>query len=367
MEHAEQSLHDKIMSLYADNPKLIDRYNNHCYDTTNISTDLENIRNITLTEYSIQQLEQLTNAKGKTKSVITHSLSKLLAFLPPRIIFDEFGEQTLFWTWNRYNIGIERNMLILDEYTQRTGKDAKLLENARLGLWRIKFNTNVEDISMMYRFFTDLDKKLSEIDLEKVLLKFSQNTQNKERLSKIIDKYSLQKLLVQELNDKGRGFDRNHEKIHPETLKHDENRLSVIYMDTPVGIALAYDNKPIAMTAFLSEKGVLEIHQIQGIKEVVLDREGDLIKKLRTKGLFDFDWKKSLVTIAEETAKSFGIERCCIRSAKNNRWVKVFDKNGETHLKLKEAIHIYDNTAKSLGYKKEREYAWIWNWYKTLQ
>ncbi|MGV8171341.1 MAG: hypothetical protein ACP5OA_01450 [Candidatus Woesearchaeota archaeon] len=360
----EQSLYDKIKELYEENPKLIDRYNNHCYDHTKLSTDMENIRNVALTKYSIQQLEQLTHTKDKNRNEITHSLSKLWAFLPPKIVFDEFGEQALFWTWNRYNVGIERSIMILDHYAMMTGKDAKLLENARLGMWRIKYNTDCEDINMMYRFFTEMESKLSEINLEKVLLDASPN---RERLSKIINKYSLQKLLVQELNDKGRGFDRNHEQIYSGTLKHDKNRLSIIYMDTPIGIALAYEDKPIAITTFLPENGVLEIHQIQGIKEVVLDREGDLIKKLRTKGLFDFDWKKSLVTIAEEAAKSFGIERCCIKSAKNNRWIKIFNKNGETHLKLKDAINIYDNTAKSLGYKKEREHSWVWNWYKTLQ
>jgi len=359
----EQTVYDRIKNLYEQDHRLIDRYNTYCYGTSKLNTDLENIRNISLSNYNLKTLEQFDQSRHENTKGKAYSLAKLWAFLPPKTTLDEFGEEAVFWTWNKFNDG-ERNNFVLKQYALLTGKDGELVKNARIGIWRMSYNNNCEDIWIMYKFFAELDKKLSEIDLKNILLKNTPNAASKEKVSKIIDKYSLQKLLVRELNDKGRGYDRYHDLIYPEDLKFDKNQLSIIYMDTPVGIALAYDNKPIALTTFVSKNGIFEIHQIQGIRDLVVDKNEENIIKLRTKGLFDFNWKKVLVEIAEETAKSFYIEKCIIISANNNRWTKTHYKNGGVHLELEDAIETYDKTAKSMGYKKPRGHHW--NWYKIL-
>lgn len=372
----ERSLHDRIKGLYDKNPLLIERYNHHCYNGSKISTDLDNIMDVTLKKdgsdiaserFDIQQLERFAQASEKTKDDAAHSLSKLFAFLPPNTVNEEFGEEALFWTWHRFNVGIERSEKILEAYAAITGRDAGLLRNARQSLWSMSFNRDLQDIQLMYRLFTELDTKLSSIDLERLLLGQAKNAVDRSRLYNIVNRYSLQPRMVQRLNDKGRGFDRDHGQVDPDDLRSEMNRALVIYMDTPIGISLDYDRQPVALITFIARDNILEIHQIQGIREVLLDGKGDLVKKLRTKGLFGFDWKKALVTVTEEIARSFDIYECCIKSAHNNRWTKTLDNNGEPHLDMEDAKDTYDHTARSLGYRSRYEKSiQRRDWYKIL-
>lgn len=218
--------------------------------------------------------------------------------------------------------------------------------------------SNSNDALKLYQIFNNLKKVDNAINLEQKLLQFYDFKNNK--IDKIKDRYSIQSIIIPDVDVTG--YNKELEKI---TLDKDNKTRTErrVYMDAPLGIILKYDKNPVAITTFSVTNNNLKIYQIQGITEKVVSTSSyATIKKLRTKGLFELDWKKMLVTINEDIAKYFNLNNCCIQSAKNNHYTKI-NYFGDIILNPTIAEKIYDSTAESLGYIKSKDDS---NWYKQL-
>ena len=234
------------------------------------------------------------------------------------------------------------------------GKEYDIMRKAKMNTEYLEKQHTNKDIIKLYEIFNNLEKAKETINIEEKVLQFSSP-----QITKIIDRYNI--LCATTQGSRGTGYNKQYEKIEiiPETKKILERR---IYMDAPVGLILAYNNTPVAITTFAILNNTLKIYQLQGITEQILhENQVFILKKFRTKGLFDLDWKKMLVTINEDIAKYFEIETCSIQSAENNPYTQV-NCFGEITLSENNAKKIYDLTAESLGYVKAKDN----DWYKKL-
>jgi len=134
------------------------------------------------------------------------------------------------------------------------------------------------------------------------------------------------------------------------------------YLDAPAAIALFHKEEPRAVVSFFpKDKTTLEIKQIQGARIVTRrEKRKKLRYRLSSSGggcLGTLDWKRFLVSCAEQVGRDLGYSRISIQGARNNKWVL------DGGLPLERGLEIYDKTAERLGYSQ----VGIGNWYKSIE
>ncbi|HYD03647.1 MAG TPA: hypothetical protein VEC16_05095 [Alphaproteobacteria bacterium] len=341
-------LRDKILKIYSESKEFRE----------NIGKKelVKSLRPLNGVEFKYFEDEVMIKLDKDSKK---NPLSYVLARVPPRDLLDYFGENSLLWTWHTYCIDTENRKEIFKHYAKETGKDEDLLENCRVAMWRRYLgNESTASIKKYYELASSLNTLLEKIDIEKIIIKNSLEGFNK----KILGRYSLDAGIAPDLTDKGGGWDPRYDKLE---WKSKSGKYFIIYQDVFTGAFLNYDNKPAAVISFIPYKNnSLAIYQIQGIKEKLVEnntgRDYKIVKEYRTKGLFNLDWKKIMITINEELAKNVGLDACVI-SAINNPWSKEREDK-RIHLEMEEAIKTYDDVPKSMGYNRSKDN----NWYKKL-
>lgn len=135
------------------------------------------------------------------------------------------------------------------------------------------------------------------------------------------------------------------------------------FLDAPAAIALFHNDEPKAVVSFFPEdENTLQIKQIQGARIITEKKEkrNELVPQIRSHGggcLGTLDWKRFLVSCAEQVGKDLGYSTVSIQGARNNKWVL------DGALPLEKGVQIYDETAERLGYAQ----VGIGNWYKTIK
>lgn len=157
---------------------------------------------------------------------------------------------------------------------------------------------------------------------------------------------------------------RSYEKTYGDTpveVKDGVFKTFNFFLDTPAAIGLFHNNEPRAVVSFFPEdEKTLQIKQIQGAR-IVTKRKNNrnpvgYAKSSNGGGcLGNHDWKRFLVSCAEQVGKDLGYPTISIQGARNNMWVL------DGALPLERGLQIYDDTAERLGYSQEG----IGNWYKT--
>jgi hypothetical protein len=207
-----------------------------------------------------------------------------------------------------------------------------------------------------------LDKKLpkfinnlnNENNLESLILNNLKNnikTISNERLSK----YRFEYLRTSREEETGReifwGGYKKYLSNESEYIVYD------IYLDTPFGIGLIYENKLNSIISFIPEyTNTLLINQIQGVRPNYINLEKKQIKKMSSRGLVVLDWEKLMIELVTKFAKENNFKKIGIQSTLNNHWVNSYK------YRLEKARERYDNTAKRLGFNQDEN-----NFYKKIE
>lgn len=149
-------------------------------------------------------------------------------------------------------------------------------------------------------------------------------------------------------------------------IEHWNNRIqnniqySDLFLDTPTGVGLTYDNNLIALVglSIVSQRTAIT-KQIQGVRQSrAYSRE-----KLPNKGLARLDWTACMVTIAEQVADSNGCVAMYIQGAQNNRWAVQGVSSSSAAFSYERALEVYDHTADRCEYVFDEDSG---NWAKII-
>lgn len=187
---------------------------------------------------------------------------------------------------------------------------------------------------------------LDKIDLEDILLKSTK--QGISLSQKRIPQYSLKPLFT--LPGHFKGYEKTWGIIT------EDSPIGEVYLDSPTGCGLFYKGEPNAIVSFFpADFKTLKIFQLQTVNLLVCEKNRDKIK--RPRGLMPLDWKKVLIDCTKELAKLAGYRQVSICSGKRNKWAHE-GIDGTTHLALIDALKIYDETAKKLGFQEREDGDW---------
>jgi len=348
--------------------------------TSSLDTLIEEI-NPDLFDFSLDSLESLEDTKE------TLHLSILLIHLPHKYLYEEFGEEALLWTWVNYlYMGTKDN--ILKSIQELTKKDSVVLEKSRLSSWQLFHTSSTSTTIKTYDLIDRLNNGLlDKTNLKEILEKSTENGVNLSK--KRIKDYSLVPLNV--MKDYTHGY----EEVWGGEGGVIGDKSYALYLDTPVGIGLFYKKEPCGILGFVPEnKDSLMIFQLQGANPFLMDEdekyilfdsngtkvinksiwknhkryyknvngetipEKDIVPlKKSSRGLAPFDHLKLLTRLSFAPAESLGFKEVAIRSGHNNSWTRPYG-DGRIHLDIKDALKIYDRTAKEMNFYQREDQNW---------
>ena len=289
----------------------------------------------------------------------SYSLSILLGYLPPRIIHSEFGDDALLWTYVRFPYSGGHQKALGEGIQAVSGRNSERFEKARLVAWRLLRSSKVKLIKSIYDFGEKiLGGVASSVDLGRLL---QENAKERVQLSeKRFGDYALTPMITQGTDPVGYEATLG---LYNSENKIGDKRYS-IWLDSPFGLGLTYKKQPNAVIGFfpLSLNTVL-ISQIQGIRPVIIGKNGLPAGKSSSRGLAPLNWKELLVDVAEDISRKLGYSEIGIQGARNNYWTTFMGANGKPHLSLEDALDRYDRLAHRLKFRKRGDD----NWYRKIE
>ncbi len=283
------------------------------------------------------------------------SLCIVLSHLPSKAVYSEFGSDALLWSWIR-NSYRESQDAIAEGLTQILGVDVKRLEKARLTAWQLLFSRRSELVKSIYDFSDALIGGAADsIELPTLLQGHAKN--GIELSDKRINDYSLEPLTTESTYSTG-------DEVKWGAGNNSEgNKRYIVYLDSPVGIALSYKGEPNAVLGlFPCDTDTLFITQLQGVQPYIADSKGNNVGSVHSRGLAPLNWEYTLIDIAAYLCRQLGYSRIGIQGGRNNKWTQPYGRKQEIHLPLEKALERYDKTAKRLGFCQAKDR----NWYKSL-
>lgn len=287
----------------------------------------------------------------------------VLAELPPEVVIENFGEGVAVWLYcahdlERYDASIGAAL------EKKLGINSALLELTRDWHCANRLDTPSEVILENYRLTKEMQGTLDEIDLERVLS--GSANPDVELSSKRLADYSVAPLTTID-HDATYNTGRAAEVFTPDNGMDTWHN---IWLDAPSGFALLYKGLPNAV-AGIAMRGIdsVIIHQIQGTHNSTHHpTDSNKARVLRPRGLAPLDWRKVMVEITEQLARSRGLGSTTIRAAHNNQWTVIESSvTGAPLLPMKAAVRTYDETAARLGYvQPELADDARQNWHKEL-
>lgn len=143
-----------------------------------------------------------------------------------------------------------------------------------------------------------------------------------------------------------------------------------VFLDAPAAIALLYKDEPQALVSTMLDvdESALFINQLQGIRGCQIKpgtEDSDFAlrgKQLSARGLAPLDWRKTMLSVAEQVAINAGYKSVTLQSGTNNYWTLPQSPDKDPHLSQEQAIIAYDKPAARLGFTLNDQ----GNWSKPL-
>lgn len=282
-------------------------------------------------------------------------LANLIAFFPPRAVYNHLGKSAMLWSWLRHTEGFSCFFPHVGDFNQaieeKVGRKLDQLRKSRKAVEAKAETKDARTILALDDLISDVNSGfLQEIDLPHLLRQHIKTGVSlaKER----VEKYALLPLnttydhhgYAQEWGDK---------KVDcQDTIKKFR-----VYVDAPIAIGLFYEGFPTALVGFsLTTPKTLLIYQLQGVRAEIYTYK---LTKSDSWSLEPLDWKVLLVSCVEQLARKRKMKTLGIQSWKHNHWCK----DNPHEFPLKRAMAIYDQTAERLGFKKKKN----GNWYLSLR
>lgn len=289
-------------------------------------------------------------------------LKGLVTILPPRVILENYGEETLAWaSINAGAMNICEDLLAGLE--SLAGWDAKTFTQARRWCWHSMSSCNGTDVVAEYRFIEDMPGVLPQVDLETHLRTAARP--GVELSDRRLEDYGLIPLRADgsSSRDTGGAIGWYGKEVEPGL----EFR---VYLDAPSAVALTYKGKPNAVVGVSAEGyNTLMVSQLQGVQGTKIDPakkkydESRELGRVSSRGLAPLDWQKLMVGVASDVAKAFDMRDLAIQTGARNYWTgRKLRGDTEPHLTPEEAYRAYDIPAARLGFTKGSDD----NWHKPL-
>lgn len=345
----------RIREFYDRNPEALLQWQRHYY--TPLEKALKSVEISPPKDLSLPSLDALQDS----------TLAKLLIHLPVQEAEPVFGADALFWTGLTYPTS--RGNDYLKQICHLIGMDTQRLEKARLSIWRHLAQNDAQTVLATYTVLDSLNNGLLKtIDLPRIVETHARRSLRKEN----IPKYSFAPLNTE------RDFEKGYEKTWGRLQQRHKDRAFSIYLDTPVGIGLFYNERPGALAGILpSSSTCLSILQLQPVAPYVVNEKGELIRKdgnvlgleaedrdaQRTfpHGIGELYWQELLLDITRYVAQELGFTQVSIQSAHNNP-LTLKDRRGRINLPLEIGLTKYDAFARAQGFYKGDDN----NWYENI-
>lgn len=259
--------------------------------------------------------------------------------------------------WFRLKDGTIGEKVLFQYLIHRTGIERRTFDKARNCLKNRESSFSTVQLSLLQiaEIIERIPQFTKEFEIEELLREYALPgfVMTSERAAN----FSLQRL--QTYYD----FDISYEKDYGNSFVHVERgafKRFNIYLDTPASMGLFHHGEPRALISVLPQSRTeLRIHQLQGVRIEYSPSFEYPHSRPKSRGggcLGTLDWKKFLVSCAEQFALRSNFEEVSILSVKNNKWF-TYGK-----LKKEKGFSIYDATAEQLGYLQKED----GNWYKHL-
>ncbi|GEM_PF-3405088 len=282
------------------------------------------------------------------------ALQYFLSVFPLETIYARLGSEGVIYRIVNGPIDEEEEEAFRAQFLNLTGKDVCKISDARLWVWRENFSHNIPLVMKVHDLHAHMLESVSDPDYLPQLLEQSTLPGVSLSAERIRD-YKLMQLSTKERNSRGYARD-----LEPGQTGRNDNGL--IYLDSPLALALQYKGKPNAVVGFFPKTADdLVIFQMQGIRPAQLDHKGLKTFHGSSRGLAPFDWQKLFVQVVEDIGKAFGYSRIGIRSGHKNPWTEP-DRFRVIHLPLEDALRKYDTVAQRLGFAQAQDT----NWYRSL-
>ena len=266
----------------------------------------------------------------------SEDLSLVLASLPSEIQMSELDRDALLWVYTHYPSYVrDVKRSIASALYEVGGLDPDLLERAEDTATNLIHDKSIPTILKNYDLLNCICEAVNQIDLPPLLELYAKKDVSFS--DKRIKDYRLELVFPKRNDHYGREELWDNYRIN--------NKKFDIYLDTPIGIALAYKGEPNAIIGFCAkDEKTLFIKQIQG----VMPEKGEGYAKAHSRGLVVLEWEKLLVNITEKVAQTLGFEEVIVQGGLNNTW-------GKARIRGKER---YDKPAKEQGYIQNLDENW---------
>lgn len=271
---------------------------------------------------------------------------------PERNSLEQLAEK-----WFRLKDGTIGEKVLFQYLIHRTGIERRTFEKARncLKNRESSFSTVPPSLLQIAEIIERIPQFTKEFEIEELLREYALPgfVMTSERAAN----FSLQRL--QTYYDSDIGYEKEYGNSLVSVERGAFKRFN-IYLDTPASMGLFHHDEPRAFISVLPQSRTeLRIHQLQGVRIEYSPSFEYPHSRPNSRGggcLGTLDWKKLLVSSAEQFALESNFAEASILSAENNKWV-LYGK-----LKKEKGLFIYDTTAEQMGYIKKED----GNWYKHL-
>lgn len=293
----------------------------------------------------VSYLESLPPSDQKT-------YSNVLSCLPPELVVQEYGLDSLVWTHIQGEGQDEGLTALREEALQAYGIATQHLNLATI--WA-NLQHRHGDYSLAITQFQVMNA-LAEGVVESIDLPgrikaaaLPEVTISEKRAAD----YSLRVIEPREAKATGGGWESKdwYMQEYKDAYYH-------VWLDAPASIGLWYKDRPAALVSLgATGEDILMVKQIQTINAKKYSANGK--KVIPSRGLMPINWQQVLVGSVEEVASSLGFAWVGIQSGENNPWTVTKNMN----LSKKAAYARYDVQAKRLGYTRNQDDR---NWYKHV-
>lgn len=336
---------EKIRQLYDANPDYRREFS--CISVPSFDEAIADVAKSGIWSLRMHSLDSIGDRDYHTQS----SLERLLAAIPPEVIFKELGPDALLWTAVNYPVLDDAHKRLRSGVKDLMQIDTVKLERARLAAWRNLHETKGSQVKLMYTMMDDIRNG--------ALARLAPKVENYPRDGAVISgarkkDYSL--IPFETADREPEGWEKT---WGPLFYPVQEGEPCCIWLDAPVAFGIGYKGIPNAVVSFLAEPGKFIIKQIQGVQRHVI-KNGKLVSKKSSRGLAPLDWQRYLDDCVADFSGAYGIHEAVWTGGANNRWIEPL--HGELHMTLDEAVQKYDKVAERLGYTKRDDN----NWYKKV-
>jgi hypothetical protein len=294
----------------------------------------------------VRYLEALPDSANQVRRVITH--------LPPQTILENYGEKVLVWA-----AANEENRALRSELKKALGElagyDEDLFAKAKIWSWNPETHAYpAAEVLSQYRVMARiLDGGLEVIDLPELLKKSARPgvTISDKRAQDygVLPVRAIESDLLYADGEVDGWWGKEVSGITYE-----------LWLDAPTGFVLTYKERPQAMAGVAACNKGLMIHQLQGIRGYVKDKDDEEVRYPRSaRGLPPLDWQKLLVSISAGLARDMGMASISIQTGSKNVWAKPsFRSDWKVRLNEKNAHIAYDMPAHNLGFQPGPDGNW---------